>query len=83
MGIDRNTQYGKGIVRLLKPFFLTPEEGARTAVYLASSDLAAGISGQYFYKCEVAKSSKRSWDMASAKRLFELSENLCGVRFDD
>ena len=82
MGIDRHTQYGKGIVRLLKPFFLTPEEGVRTAVYLASSDLAADISGQYYYKCKVAKSSKRSWDMASAKRLFELSENLCGVRFD-
>lgn len=83
MGVDRKTQFGKGIVRLLKPFFLTPEQGARTAIYLASNDSVAGVSGQYFAKCGIYRSSKRSWDMVSAKRLFELSEEICGVRMDD
>jgi NAD(P)-dependent dehydrogenase (short-subunit alcohol dehydrogenase family) len=36
MGVDRNTGFGKTVTRMLKPFFLTPEEGARTAVFLAS-----------------------------------------------
>ena len=80
MGVDRNTHFGKTIMKMLKPFFLTPEEGARTVVFLATTD-AAGVSGQYFYRCEVARSSKRSWDMASAKKLFELSEEICGVHF--
>ncbi len=80
MGVDRNTQFGKSIVGVLKPFFLTPEEGARTAVYLASGG-ALGVSGEYFYKSKIAKSSKRSWDMEAAKRLFELSESICGVHY--
>lgn len=82
MGVDRDTQFGKSVVRLLKPFFLTPEEGAATAVFLATDDSVANITGQYFYKCKIARSSKRSWDMDAAKRLFELSEKICGVYFD-
>lgn len=80
MGVDRNTQFGKSIVGVLKPFFLTPDEGARTAVFLASGG-APGVSGEYFYKSKIAKSSKRSWDMEAAKRLFELSESICGVNY--
>ena len=82
MGVDRKTQFGKTIVGMLRPFFLTPEQGARTAVLLASKD-ADGVSGQYFYKCEIAASSKRSWDMESAKNLFDLSEQICGVSFNE
>lgn len=80
MGVDRNTHFGKTIMKLLRPLFLTPEEGARTAVFLASG--AVGVSGQYFYKGVISKSSKRSWDMAAAKQLFDLSEKICGVTFD-
>lgn len=78
MGIDRETGFGKTVTGMLKPFFLTPEEGARTAVYLASSKEVADVTGQYFYKCSIAKSSKRSKDMELAKRLFELSEQITG-----
>lgn len=76
IGIDRKTGFGKTITGLLKPFFQTPEQGARTAVFLASSDSVSGITGEYFYKCRIAKSSKRSKDMELAKRLFEFSEEL-------
>ncbi len=79
MGVDRKTHFGRTIVGMLKPFFLSPEEGARTSVFLASGG-ASGVSGQYFYKCEIAKSSRRSWDMDTAKKLFELSEKICGVQ---
>lgn len=82
MGVDRNTHFGKSIVAVLKPFFLTPEQGARTAVYLASKD-ADGVSGQYFYKCKIAADSKRSRDVAAAERLFALSEHICGITFEE
>lgn len=76
MGINRETGFGKTITGLLKPFFLTPEQGARTAVFLATDESVKDITGEYFYKCKIAKSSKRSKDMELAKKLYELSEDL-------
>ncbi|MCR5278315.1 MAG: SDR family oxidoreductase [Lachnospiraceae bacterium] len=76
MGVDRETGFGKTITGILRPFFLTPAEGARTAIYLATHESVKDISGKYFYKCRIAKSSKRSKDPELAKRLYELSEQL-------
>ena len=76
MGVDRETGFGKTITGLLKPFFLTPVEGAATAVYLASDESAGHITGGYFYRCRIAKSSKRSKSRKLAKKLFELSEEM-------
>ena len=76
IGIDRETGFGKTVTRLLKPFFQTPEQGAATAVFLATDEAVKDITGEYFYKCKIAKSSKRSKDMELAKRLFEFSEQL-------
>ena len=76
IGIDRNTGFGKTITSLLKPFFQTPAEGARTAIFLATDDSVKNISGEYFYKCKIAPSSKKSKDMELVKRLYKLSENL-------
>lgn len=76
MGINRETGFGKTITSLLKPFFLTPEEGAETAVFLATDESVKEISGEYFYKCRIAKSSKRSRNMELAEKLYELSEKL-------
>ena len=79
IGIDRDTGFGKTVTRLLKPFFQTPEQGARTAIFLVSDDSGSDVTGEYFYKCRIAKSSKRSKDMELAKKLFEFSEELVGV----
>ena len=76
IGIDRDTGFGKTVTGLLKPFFQTPEQGARTAIFLASDDSVSDITGEYFYKCRIAKSSRRSKDMELAKKLFEFSEEL-------
>ncbi len=73
IGIDRETGFGKTITGMLKPFFQTPMEGARTAIFLATDDSVKNITGQYFYKCRIARSSKRSKDMALARKLYDLS----------
>lgn len=80
IGIDRDTGFGKTVTRLLKPFFQTPEQGARTAIFLASDDSVSDVTGEYFYKCRIAKSSKRSKDMELAKKLFKFSEELTGFK---
>ena len=47
-----------------------------TAIYLATDDEVRHISGGYFYKCRIAKSSKRSKSRRDARKLFELSEEM-------
>lgn len=81
IGISRDTGFGKTITGMLKPFFQTPEQGASTAIYLASSKDVELITGEYFYRCKIAKSSKRSKDMNLAKRLFDFSEQLVGCKY--
>jgi NAD(P)-dependent dehydrogenase (short-subunit alcohol dehydrogenase family) len=58
---------------------VTPAEGAETSVYLASSDEAKGISGKYWDKSKIKKSSKRSLIKEDAQRLWLLSEKLCDI----
>lgn len=76
MGVDRNTGFGSTIMGLLKYVFLSPEEGARTAIYLATSPDVSNTTGKYFYQCKVAKTSKAAKSKKAARRLFELSEQL-------
>ena len=65
--------------KLAAPLMLTSEEGARTSVYLASSPDVANVSGEFFVKCKIATPSRRARDDDSARRLWQLSEQLCGV----
>jgi NAD(P)-dependent dehydrogenase (short-subunit alcohol dehydrogenase family) len=63
-------------VKLIKPFILTPEQGARTSVYLASSPDVADVTGQYFVKCRVRTPSPAAQDQAAALLLWSVSEEL-------
>jgi len=55
---------------------ITPEEGAKTIIYLASSLEVYGVSGRYFVKEKSIPSSKISYDLEFGRRLWELSEEL-------
>jgi NAD(P)-dependent dehydrogenase (short-subunit alcohol dehydrogenase family) len=63
-------------VKVIKPFVLTPEKGARTSVYVATSPDVADVSGEYFAKCRPAKTSASAQDQAAAARLWTVSEQL-------
>ena len=65
---------------LISPFLLTPEKGAATAVFLASSPAVEGVNGGYFEKHQAKRSSPRSYDVHARKRLWELSEALIDSR---
>ncbi|HEX5440560.1 MAG TPA: SDR family oxidoreductase [Ktedonobacterales bacterium] len=60
-------------------FALSPEKGAETLIYLASSPEVATVSGQYFYKCKPMRSSQASYDEAAQERLWRVSEQLTGL----
>ena len=64
---------------LAKLFFASPDKGARTVIYLASSHDVENISGEYFASCRPISSSRRSYDEVSQKRLWQVSEELTGL----
>lgn len=59
--------FGVGIA---KRFALTPEQGAETLVYLASSAEVNAVTGEYFHKCRPATPSKEAQDDDKAQRLW-------------
>ena len=65
--------------QIAKPFLLTSAEGARTSIYLASAPDVEGVTGEYFAKCRITPPSKRAQNDDEARRLWALSEKLCGV----
>ncbi len=56
----------------------TPEKGARTSVYLASSPKVEGISGRYFEECKAVSSSPISYDRNLQEKLWRLTKELTG-----
>ena len=66
----------KWFLKWFQVFLLTPERGAETTVYLASSPEVEGVSGKYFSRRKAVRSSRRSRDDELAQRLWEASERL-------
>jgi NAD(P)-dependent dehydrogenase (short-subunit alcohol dehydrogenase family) len=80
------TRFGDGsggllsrVVRVAKAFAISPEKGAETIVYLASSPDVGTRSGQYFYKCRPATPTAAARDDATAKRLWLESAKIAGI----
>jgi NAD(P)-dependent dehydrogenase (short-subunit alcohol dehydrogenase family) len=68
-----------GVVRAAKLFAISPEQGADTIVYLASSAEVADVSGGYFYKRRLATPSREARNDTSAARLWLETARLAGV----
>jgi len=62
-----------------KRFALSPQKGAETLIYLASSPEVAGVSGEYFYKCRPITPSREAQDDAAAQRLWVESAKIAGI----
>ena len=58
---------------------ISPQRGADTAVYLASSPEVEGITGQYFEKRQAIPSSQVSYDQDAALALWQASLDLTGL----
>ena len=64
---------------LAAPFMLTPQKGARTQIWLASSPELEGVTGKYFAKCKEKKPSARALDEATQRRLWDVTAALVGA----
>jgi NAD(P)-dependent dehydrogenase (short-subunit alcohol dehydrogenase family) len=67
------------LVTLAKPFLITPEKGAETQVWLASSPEVEGVTGKYFDKCKEARPSRAALEEDAPAKLWALSETLTGL----
>jgi NAD(P)-dependent dehydrogenase (short-subunit alcohol dehydrogenase family) len=65
---------------LAKLFAISPEEGADTIVYLASSPAVAETTGKYFYKRQPIAPSPAAQDDRAAALLWESSTALAGIK---
>ena len=81
------TRFGKSsggwvgrLLPVLRLFFISPENGADTIIYLASSPEVANTTGAYFVKRKITEPSSAAQDEAAAKRLWEASEALAGAQ---
>lgn len=61
---------------LASPFLLSPDRGAETSIYLASSPEVETVSGKYFVKKEPVQPSEEAVDGEVAARLWRVSEEL-------
>ena len=67
------------LVKVLGSFGTSPQEGAKTSIYLASSPEVEGITGQYFVKSIPRRSAAISYDESLQRQLWEQSAKLVNV----
>ena len=64
---------------LVQMFAMSPENGAQTSIYLASSPEVAGVSGKYFYQQQEKMPRPAALDDEVAGRLWTVSAQLTGL----
>ncbi|MFC3748437.1 SDR family oxidoreductase [Paenibacillus sp. GCM10012306] len=79
IGVNRETGFGRSAMKLMSYFFLTPEQGADTALYLATAPELHQVTGEYYYRRKIKELSPRATDSVEAKRLWQWSEEQVGL----
>ena len=65
--------------KILRFIMKSPEAGARTPIYLATSPEVAGTTGGYFVNGKQKRTAAITYDRAVAARHWEISENLTSL----
>ncbi|HLX57963.1 MAG TPA: SDR family oxidoreductase [Ktedonobacteraceae bacterium] len=67
------------LVKLIGSFGTSPEKGAKTSIYLASSPEVEGVTGKYFVKSISRRSAAISYDESLQRQLWEQSAKLVNL----
>jgi NAD(P)-dependent dehydrogenase (short-subunit alcohol dehydrogenase family) len=68
------------LFRAFKPFMRSPEQGADTVIYLASSPDVEGMTGKYLSDRKLITASDMAYDEDLRERLWNISEELTGLK---
>jgi NAD(P)-dependent dehydrogenase (short-subunit alcohol dehydrogenase family) len=80
-GFNRNNGLLMNLgMTIVRPMSRSPERGAETLVWLATSPEVANVSGAYFFDQKQIRPSPEAQDTATARRLWEISERQCAVQ---
>ncbi|KAM9318275.1 dehydrogenase/reductase SDR family member 13-like [Pholidichthys leucotaenia] len=76
-------RYSSSVLQLmlkpLTPFFKNTKQGCQTTLHCALQEGLEPLNGRYFSSCTVRELYPKAKDDAAAKKLWELSERLCGL----
>jgi NAD(P)-dependent dehydrogenase (short-subunit alcohol dehydrogenase family) len=67
---------GRGVIKFLSRFGMSPEEGAKTSIFLATSPEVEGVTGKYFVKSIPKRSAPITYDETLQRQLWEESARL-------
>lgn len=67
---------------VINRFALSPAEGAKTMIYLATDAGVAGETGKYFVKNRAIAAAPMAYDEVTAQQLWEVSAELTGLPAD-
>ena len=77
---SEDTARGWGpLIAVMRRFMQSPERGAATSIFLASSAQAAGLTGKYFTGRTAKESHSSSYDASTTARLWRVSAELVAV----
>jgi retinol dehydrogenase 12 len=74
-----NNALMSAIMNVIQLFALTPEQGAKTTLYLATSPQVKGVTGKYFDKSRPVHTTSVAHDETQWRRLWQVSEQLTGL----
>ncbi|MHA2145168.1 MAG: SDR family oxidoreductase [Candidatus Thorarchaeota archaeon] len=79
LGRSSGSRSSRIMFGMMKPFQLSPKEGAETSVYVASSPEIEGITGKCFAKKQETETSEKSYDVEKQKQLWDATVDLLGL----
>lgn len=79
LGQNTGSLMSRVMFGMMKPFQLSPKEGAMTSVHVASSPEIEGVTGRCFEKKEVIETSEISNDTDLQKQLWDATISLLGL----
>jgi len=79
---DKGSIWFRLIWLLSKPFLISPEDGAKTILHLATDESVANVSGEYFKECKISNVSNSASNEHLAEELWERSAELTSLKRD-
>ncbi len=79
LGRSSGSRSSRIMFGMMKPFQLSPKEGAETSVYVATSPEIEGLAGKCFAKKKETETSEVSYNVDLQKQLWEITVDLLGL----
>jgi len=78
-GAEDQAWFFSVISHVVRPFLKTPEQGARSSIYLASAPDMDRVTGKFFVNGKPKSANKLAYDPAMLARLWQTSVGLVGI----